>query len=294
MIRIVPYIKLKVEYLMWGVLDWAHVVHLRLNIRVMPRDTFTTLWDELLSEGVVSITASDLEARAGTSAGSAHVAVHFAKRARKLFSPTKGLYVLVPPEYRTWGVVPADWFIDDMMRHLRRKYYIGYLTAAAMHGASHHAAQVFQVITDRRVKNRVVGNLRLQFHSTSGFEKRAVQKKTGPTGSLVVATPETCALDLAEHPDRGGGVNVLLEVIGGLQLNPDQLTESARSRSRATVRRCGWVLERTHPQLDLEGLRRLAEPGIGDATLLVVAGERRGNHDRAWGVLVNTLAEGGA
>ena len=260
----------------------------------MPRDTFVTLWDELLSEGVVTITTSELAKRAGTSTESTHLAVHFARRARKIFSPSKGLYVLVPPEYRAWGVVPADWFIDDMMRHLGRKYYISHLTAAAMHGASHHATQVFQVVTDRRVSDRAVGDLRLQFHSTSRFERRAVQRRTGPVGSLVVATPETCALDLAAYPDRGGGVNVLLEVLGGLTLDPGQLLEAARLRSRATVRRCGWILERTHPQLNLEGIRGLARPNVGDSTPLVAAGERRGHHDHAWGILVNTIAEAGA
>ncbi|CAN5780353.1 hypothetical protein BH23GEM6_BH23GEM6_00270 [soil metagenome] len=259
----------------------------------MPRDTFASLWDELLSEGVVSITASDLGERAGASPESTHLAAHFAKRAKKLFSPTKGLYVLVPPEYRAWGLVPADWFIDDMMRHQGRKYFIGFLTGAAMHGASHQAAQVFQVVTDRRVKDRVVGKLRMQFHTTSEFDARSVQKRTGPTGSLVVATPETCALDLAERPDLGGGVNVLLEVLGGLALDADRLVEAAQSRSRATVRRCGWILERTHPHLDLEGLRSLALPGEGVDTPLVAAGERRGSHDHGWGVLVNTIAEGG-
>lgn len=260
----------------------------------MPRDTFVSLWDELLSDGVVSITASRLAERAGTTPESTHLAAHGAKKRKKIFSPTKGLYVLVPPEYRAWGVVPADWFIDDMMTHLGRTYYLGFLTAAARHGASHQAAQVFQVVTDRPVADRVVGSIRMQFHSTSYVRNRPTQRMTGPTGTLIVATPETCALDLAERPDLGGGVNLLLEVLGGLPLHAERLIEAARARSRATVRRCGWILERTHPQLELEGLRNLAAPGAGDDTPLVAAGERRGSHDRGWGILVNTMAEGGA
>ncbi len=260
----------------------------------MPRDTFRTLWDGLLSEGVVSITAPALAERAGASIASAHLAIHNAKRYGKIFTPVRGLYVLVPPEYRAWGVVPADWFIDDMMRHLGRRYYVGFLSAANMHGASHQAAQVFQVVTDRAVANREVHQLRLEFHVASDIETRADQERIGPTGRLRVATPETCVLDLSERPDVGGGVNVLLEVLGGLTVDPDLLAAAARTRAKAGVRRCGWFLERTHPHLDLSGLREIAKPGTGAATRLVAKGPRRGTHDQRWGILINADAEGGS
>jgi predicted transcriptional regulator of viral defense system len=260
----------------------------------MPRDTFHTLWDGLLSEGVVSITAPELAERAHASIESVHLAVHHAKRAGKIFTPVRGLYVLVPPEYRDWGVVPADWFIDDMMRHLRRRYYVGFLSAANMHGASHQAAQVFQVVTDRAVANREVHQLRLAFYTASDIETRPVEERTGPTGRLKIATPETCVLDLSERPEVGGGVNVLLEVLGELTLDPALLVTAAQTRAKATVRRCGWLLERTHPHLDLSGLLAVARPGEGVDTRLIARGPRRGEHDQRWSILINTDAEGGS
>jgi hypothetical protein len=38
------------------------------------------------------------------------------------FSPTRGAYVLIPPEFRTWRAVPASHFVDDMMRYLGHEY----------------------------------------------------------------------------------------------------------------------------------------------------------------------------
>ena len=257
----------------------------------MPLLTFAPLWDRLLSEGVVTITAPELAARAGATLNATYWAVHKAKARKKLFSPTKGLYVLVPPEYRSWGVVPADWFIDDMMRHLGRAYYLAFLTAAARHGASHQASQLFQVVCDGKVGDRDIGGIRLRFYTASGIAARAVQGLTGPTGSLSVATPETCVLDLADRPEAGAGINVILEVLGGLDLDVEKLVEAARLRSRAAVRRCGWFLSRTHPDLKIDRLRELASPDTGDHTLLVSSGERRGSHDHGWGVVVNTLVE---
>ena len=60
-------------------------------------------------------------------------------RAGRVATPRRGFYVIVPPEYRVAGCPPADWFIDDLMAHLGRPYYVGLLTAGALHGAAHQA-----------------------------------------------------------------------------------------------------------------------------------------------------------
>ena len=43
---------------------------------------------------------------------------------------------MIPPEFRSWGAVPATHFIDPMMRFLGHDYYVGYLSAAEAHGAA--------------------------------------------------------------------------------------------------------------------------------------------------------------
>lgn len=261
----------------------------------MPATTFSRLWDRLLSEGVVSITAVELAGRANASAEATFRAVHHAKAAGLLFSPAKGLYVLVPPHYRSWGTVPADWYVDDMMRHMGRKYYVSFLTAAARHGASHQASQLFQVVVDVKTRHRDIGGVRLRFYRSAAIDSRPTQQVIASTGLLTVATPETCLLDLAERPDVGGGLNVILEVVPELQIRSDALVVAARERPRAVVRRCGWILSRTHPSLKLAGLRELAAPDLHNPTpLLPTADWERGETDPEWGILVNTLAVGGA
>lgn len=262
----------------------------------MPTLTFTPLWDRFLSEGAVTLTARDIADRAGASMKSAYEGIRRAMDEGRLFSPAKGLYVLVPPEYRAWGAVPADWYIDDLMKHLKRRYYISYLTAAALHGASHQASQIFQVVTDREVRptSRHTANVRLRFYTNAHAAERAVESRTGPTGRIVVATPETCLLDLAENPEAGGGVSTLVEVVADLKVDSSKLAAEAEKRTRSAARRCGWILSRTHPGLDLTALRTLAAPGEGDDTLLVASGQRRGEHDPTWGIVVNTWAEGGS
>lgn len=54
---------------------------------------------------------------------------------KRLVSPRRGFYVIVPIEYRTAGAPPPAWFIDDLMTFQGRPYYVGLLSAAALHGA---------------------------------------------------------------------------------------------------------------------------------------------------------------
>lgn len=255
----------------------------------MPIKTFSGLWDQLLSEGVVSLTVDELAERAGATRQATFRAVHDAKAANRLFSPAKGLYVLVPPQYRSRGAVPADWYIDDMMRHMGRTYYVGFLTAAARHGASHQASQLFQVQVDAITRDRDIGPNRLRFHRVSAIEDRATQEMMGPTGRITVATPETCGLDFAERPDLGGGIGTILEVVPELDIDANALIQAAEKRSRAVQRRCGWMLSRTHPDLALQRLRQMVEPDVSHPTPLVPGGGARGAFDETWGVRVNTL-----
>ena len=83
-------------------------------LRFVKTANFADLWDELLAEGRSSFTASDLQLRTGVSLDSVYSAVKYAMDRRRLFSPVRGLYVVVPAEHRAAGVVQA--FVDDVHR----------------------------------------------------------------------------------------------------------------------------------------------------------------------------------
>ncbi len=267
----------------------ATKLSVRLSI-VTPTKLFASLWDDLLSEGRVTTTPAEIRARTGSSLGSVHVAVAEAQRRHLLFSPVRGLYVLVPPQYRRQGVLPADWFLDDLCRHLGRRYYLGYLSAAARHGSAHQAPQVTQTVVDHRVADRDFGTVRLRFYADVRMPKWPAMSATGPTGSLQVATPETCAFDLAETPDRGGGVSNVVTVLRGLTLDPDKLEHQAARRPRAATRRLGVLLDHADIGLDLDGLAEIAMADR-NTTPLDPKGPRVGKVHRRWHVLLNATIE---
>jgi predicted transcriptional regulator of viral defense system len=256
---------------------------------VAPSTRFAGLWDEFLSEGQVTLTQEQIRDRSGSSPGSVRVAVAEAQRRHLLFSPVRGLYILIPSQYRHEGTVPADWFLDDLCRHLDRNYYLGYLSAAARYGAAHQAAQVTQTVVDRPVIDRTSGP-RVRFYTDARMSVWPVTTATGPTGSLRVATPETCAFDLAHAPSRGGGVGNVATVLRELTLDADNLAEQTAHRSRAATRRLGFLLESVHSDVELGALEVCAR-GDRNRTLLDPKGPAHGAIDRRWHVIVNALVE---
>ncbi len=252
---------------------------------------YRDLWDGLLAEGSTVVTTHDIVQRSGSTIGATRVAVAEAIRRHFLFSPVRGLYVVVPPEYRSWGVVPADWFVADLCAHLGRLYYEAYLSAAARHGASHQAAQLYQVVVNRKIGAREVNGLRMRFYQASHFDDRPTTTFMGPNGQVVVATAETTALDLAEHPDRGGGLDNVTTVLKELPLDPGVLSTAAGTRRPATVRRLGYLLELACQETSWDSLLRLARPGTGSATLLHPKGGSTGPLDGRWNLQLNTPVE---
>ncbi|MBK5221622.1 MAG: hypothetical protein JJE52_01845 [Acidimicrobiia bacterium] len=258
----------------------------------MSQVNFTALWDELLSEGRSSFTVADLVERTGATTNAVYGAAKYAVDRKRLFSPVRGLYVVVPPEHRSWGVTPATHFIDPMMRQLGVDYYIAFASAAQWWGAAHQAPQEFQVVTDRRVRDRDIERVRLRFHTSAKIDVDAVRRVAGPRTMMKVATPDLCAVDLASRPRVGSGLSNVATILAELpDLDGQRLADLAGRRSRPDARRLGWLLELVRNDLDLAALRELAQPDQGRPSLLAAEGARLGPHDERWGVIVNATVE---
>ena len=116
---------------------------------VIPAD----LADELIAHGRHFATLEELAALLTVPKQQVPAIMQRLRVKRRFFSPTRGVYVPIPPEYRSWGAVPASHFIDPLMNHLGHPYYVGYLSAAEVYGAAHRRPQVFQVVSDVQVRS---------------------------------------------------------------------------------------------------------------------------------------------
>lgn len=164
-----------------------------------------------------------------------------------LVSPRPGFYVAVPPQYLSWGAPPPSWYIDDMMRHEARPYYVGLLKAAELEGATHHAVMEFQVMTDKQLPRIKVGRSLIVFYfrkDLGRFLGWLDQRKTD-TGSMLVSRVELTVLDLLRYPYATGGVDAIATVLKDLgpKIDARVLGELGKAYERSVVQRTGYLLD---------------------------------------------------
>jgi hypothetical protein len=203
-------------------------------------------WIETLpSDGRYTFTREEAEFASG---GSSFIAVQTAlrrlKKKGRIVSPWRGFYVFVPPEHRVVKAPPASWFIDDLMKHCGRNYYVGLLTAAALHGAGHQQPMVFQVFANRTTQNMQVGRTSIKFYFSRVLERMLTVQLTTETGFMTVASPETTVYDLVRFPEEAGYWSNVATVIAELadKLNPKLLLSIAKNRRLPDTQRLGFIL----------------------------------------------------
>jgi predicted transcriptional regulator of viral defense system len=118
---------------------------------------------------------------------------------------SRGLFLVVPPEYRSVGAPPVEWWLDDLMAHLGLPYYLGLLSAAEAHGSSHFAVMETQVVAGRWIRPINVGRTRLRFFQKARLESTPVEQRKNSWASLAISSPEATVLDIVHRRVCGIG-----------------------------------------------------------------------------------------
>jgi len=214
----------------------------------------------------------------------------------KVVSVYRGFYLIIPVEYKSWGVLPVDWFISDLMSYLGQPYYAGLLTAADYHGASHQKPQVFHVVTNKPVRAVSCKRVNIKFFVKKSISSTLVEKRNTQTGYLNISTPEATSLDLVRYLYSAGGLSHVLTVLQelGEKINPDSLVNAAKiDDCIAYAQRLGWLLERTEYADKVSKLAKWVEgnepvfTGL-DPKLPI----KQSAKDRRWRLWINAKVEG--
>ncbi len=178
---------------------------------------------QLQVRGRYSFTIEDVENHFPKQKSALHMALKRLMDKQRIARIRKGFYIVVPVEYRSKGTLPASFFINDLMNHLQKKYYVGLLSASALHGAAHQQPQVFQVVINppqmRPVK---IKGMKIIFIMKKGFPTAGKIHKKTDTGYMSVSNPEMTALDLIQYQRQCGGFARTLELLEELAENFDQ------------------------------------------------------------------------
>ena len=108
-------------------------------------------------------------------------------------------YVIVPPEHRLAGCLPAQWFIDPLMKYLGLPYYVALLSAASIEGAAHQQIMFLQVMTTKQLREVVAGNQRIHFYYKQEIDDSLFIKRKTPLSYFNLSIPELTAFDLVRY-----------------------------------------------------------------------------------------------
>jgi predicted transcriptional regulator of viral defense system len=167
----------------------------------------------------------------------------------------RGFYVIIPIEYFASGMLPPDWFIEDLMNYLYEPYYIGLLSAAAIHGVAHQQPQELQVIVTTHIRSIESGRLRIRFIQKKEKQRVSLIKAKTATGYMKVSDPALTALDLVGYAKQVGGLDTVQPMIKELceKITVTMLMAAAQSEvNLAFVQRLGFILDKFERQ-DLSG-----------------------------------------
>lgn len=201
----------------------------------------------LQAGGRISFTRSEVLKATGLSDAAFLKGAARLQRKHMLFNPRQGFYVAVPPQFHSWEAPPPSWYIDDLMRHEGRPYYVGLLKAAEMHGATHQAVMDFQVISDKQLPRIRAGRSHIVFYFRKEIEPVlcAIQRRKTDTGDMAVSSVELTCIDLVRYVHAIGGIDAVATVLADLgdKIDADKLASIAAHFERANVQRLGYLLD---------------------------------------------------
>ena len=163
----------------------------------------------------------------------------------RIQSVYRGFYVVIPVQYQLQGIVPPSYYIDELMTHVGKPYYVGLLSAAAIYGAAHQRPMLTQVVTvEPRIKESGKNPL-LEWHYRNSIPEALILSKNGEIGIVRYSSAELTAVDLVQFAGHVGGYQRVATVLDELieMVNISNLRDIQEYTTKATLRRLGCLLE---------------------------------------------------
>jgi predicted transcriptional regulator of viral defense system len=249
---------------------------------------------DLASRGRYYFSTEEIRKALGVSPVAVRAALRRLKRRGEIADPYRGFHVIVPPEYRRLGCLPAEQFIPQLMESLGEIYYVTLLSAAELHGAAHHRPQAFQVMRATNHKPIACGQVRVQFIARRDLAGTPIVEKNSPRGRMRVASPEATALELVGYAAHAGGLDNVASVLVDLAeaIEAPKLLEAAQLCPTAWVQRLGYLLELIErEELASTLVDHLREHTVVEARLVRSRSAARAARSKRWKLAVNASVE---
>jgi len=200
-----------------------------------------------LAAGRLVFTREEAQAALAINRGAFLDAAEKLQKRDRLLNLRHGFYVIVPPQYLNFGSPPPASFIEDLMRHANRPYYVGLLKAAELHGASHQAVMEFQVVTNRQMRDVRAGRSKIAFYFRKDMPAigSGIEERKTDTGKMKISSVELTLLDLLRYPQASAGLDNITTVFSDLgpKVHIESLAVLGQAFERSIVQRAGYLLD---------------------------------------------------
>jgi predicted transcriptional regulator of viral defense system len=248
---------------------------------------------QLAARGRHGFSSSEARNALKVSANAANKALKRLKDQGILASPEREFHVIVPPEYRALGCLPAEQFVPALMEQKQLPYYAGLLSAAQYYGAAHQRPQQFQVVLARNRRPIECGKVRVSFIARKRISDVPIKEFNTARGTIRVSTPEATAIDLAGYPSHAGGLSNVATVLAELAeaISPGLLPMAAETAPLPWAQRLGYLLELDDAKEAASALDEYIGAKAREYTLLAPGQANSGERNARWKVVVNANVE---
>lgn len=216
---------------------------------------------------------------------------HVAAGAIARLSPRSSTFIIVPPEHRWYGAPPVEWWLDDVMTQLGLPYYLGLLSAAALHGASHFAVMETQVITTVKLRPIKVGKILVRFFQRSDAQAVPTESRQNQWATLRVSTPEATVVDVLQFRACGIARAAIVAVELMHAFRKTKLLEALDTAETATAQRLGFLLQHAGNETMASVVETWLSRRRPQSIDLEVGGGEHWAIDRRWHVKINGKLE---
>ncbi len=157
----------------------------------------------------------------------------------------KGFYVIVPPQYALKGIIPAPYYIDALMKHVGKPYYVSLLSAAALHGATHQRAMATQVMTRAPRPTISARNRQIAWCFRKQIPVELLTAANTETGVMYYSNAELTVVDTVQFAGHIGGYQRAATVLSEMMETVDisKLERVLPYTNHAVIQRLGYILE---------------------------------------------------
>ena len=166
---------------------------------------------------------------------------------KTIVSPWQNFYVIIPMEYKLTGIVPPQFYLDQLMDFLDSEYYVALLNAAEYYGAAHQRPQNYAVFVGKKnLRSGIKAGSEILLYYRKHLPIDYIRKFQTTTGYLNVSSAELTALDLVDSEQEIGGLTRTATVLSEL-VEEINFTTAHQGVLRffpvPVVQRLGYLLE---------------------------------------------------